>query len=130
MKGGWVQAEDLYVITIFFLKKNRQKYPGKPLKFGRKSPGKPWKRSSFYCWPPCLLMASLKRRDETPPNSLPRHVADVKMNVLHFGCTDYSLFCSYPSSFVHSLIVSSFIYKACTCDLIQSHFDMFLWRCR
>ena len=38
MKCGWVQAEDIYVIIIFF--ENSQAYPGKPLKFGRKSPGK------------------------------------------------------------------------------------------
>ena len=30
----------------------RQKLSGKPLKFGRKSPGKPWNRSSFHCWLP------------------------------------------------------------------------------
>ena len=36
-----------------FPRKHRQKYPGKPLNFGRKSPGKPWKRISFHCWPPC-----------------------------------------------------------------------------
>ena len=29
-----------------------QTYPGNPLKFGGKSPGNPWKRMSFLCWPP------------------------------------------------------------------------------
>ena len=39
MKGGWVQAENLYEDNHIF-RKHSQKYPGKPLKFGRKSPGK------------------------------------------------------------------------------------------
>ena len=50
MRGGWVRAEDLYVIIIFF--ENSQKYPGKPVIYGRKSPAKPWKSISIHCWPP------------------------------------------------------------------------------
>jgi len=39
MKGGWIQAEALYGDNYMF-RKHSKKYPGKPLKFGRKSPGK------------------------------------------------------------------------------------------
>ena len=37
----------------YIFRKHSQTYRGKPLKFGRTSPGKPWKRISFHCCPPC-----------------------------------------------------------------------------
>ena len=36
----------------YIFRKHNQKYPGKHLEFGRKSPGISWKRISFHCWPP------------------------------------------------------------------------------
>jgi len=40
----------------YIFRKHSQKCPGKHLKFGRKSPGKPLKRISFHCWPPCTVV--------------------------------------------------------------------------
>jgi len=57
MEGGWVQTEDLYVITIFFWKHSR-KTPGKPMICCRKSPGHPWKITLFDCLPLWLSLYS------------------------------------------------------------------------
>ena len=47
----WMGTEDLNLIIIFsenIVKRTLEK----PLKFGRKPPGKPWKRISLHCLPP------------------------------------------------------------------------------
>ena len=48
----WMGIGRRSICDNHIFRKSSQKYPGKPLKFGRKSPGKLWKRISFHCWPP------------------------------------------------------------------------------
>ena len=52
MKGGWVQAEDLYMVIIYFLVKMDKNTPENPWNLAENPPGKPWKRISFHSWPP------------------------------------------------------------------------------
>ena len=48
----WMGTGRRSVCDNYIFRKHSQTYPGKLLKFGRKFPGKPWKRISFHCWPP------------------------------------------------------------------------------
>ena len=48
----WIGTGRRYMCDDYIFRKHSEKYPGKPLKYGRKSPRKPWKRISFLFWPP------------------------------------------------------------------------------
>ena len=52
----WMGTGRRSIWDDYIFRKHNQMYPGKPLKFGRKSPGKPWKRISFHCWPHCIAI--------------------------------------------------------------------------
>ena len=59
----------------YIFRKYTQKYPRKPLKFGRKSPGKPWKRFHFTVGHPvCGLLRFIIISGVHDPYSLSTNV--------------------------------------------------------
>ena len=58
----WMGTGGKSICDNYIFRKHSQKSPGKHLKFDRKSPGKPWKRISFHCWPPCLYISEKEPR--------------------------------------------------------------------
>ena len=49
----WMGTGRRSICDNYIFRKHSQMHPGKPLEVSRESPGKPWKRISFHCWPPC-----------------------------------------------------------------------------
>ena len=52
----WVGTSRRSIWYNYIFQKHSQTYPGKPLKFGRKSPGKPWKKFHFTVGHPVIIV--------------------------------------------------------------------------